>query len=193
MDTAPALLLPWDIHPALTSSRLALCARLLVRGRSDAVSRAEPRMGDDAWSVGCRAYSFSRHQLRRAAESGRHPWLRILDDTQHFVFLIDGVPVRFYRGSPDDPGARTLANHEVEARQMGLLLGRAGGTESLLFRLAVETGGEGEVRRVVFLAFRGEHAECFWPVPLDIAAEALRLPTLRDSQADRQMTLPIEA
>lgn len=76
---------------------------------------------------------------------------------------------------------------------MGLLLGRAGGTEGLLFRLAVETGGEGEVKRVVFLAFRGEHAECFWPVPLDIAAEALRLPARRSARADGQMALPIEA
>ena len=193
MDTAPAPLLPWDMHPALTAGRLALCARLLVRGRSDAVSRAEPRMGDDAWSVGCRAYSFSRHQLRRAAESGRHPWLRIADDTQHFVFLIDGVPVRFYRGSPDDPGGRTLANHEIEARQMGLLPARTGDAEGLLFRLAVETGGEGEVKRVVFLALRGEDAECFWPVPLDIAAEALRLPPRRGARAEGQMSLPIEA
>lgn len=161
--------LPWSYHPALTEDRLVLAARLLVRGRNDALARAEPEAGDDAWSVGCRAYSFSRHQLNLAAGSGRHPWLRVLDASQHFVFLIDGIPVRFYRGPADGPSERTLTQQEREAAQMSMAFGPDGDHDGLLFRLAVETRPDGRVDRVVFLALRGEVADCAWPVPLDLA------------------------
>ena len=164
----PARRHPWDLHPTLAEERLAACARLLARGRADALAMADPWAGDDAWSVGCRAYSFSRHQLRRAAESGRYNWLGVLDGTQHFVFLIEGVPVRFFRGDAEDPTKRTLRQQEVEAEQLALAFGREDGIEGLMFRLAVETDERGAVSRVVFLALRGEEGrvECFWPVPL---------------------------
>lgn len=160
--------LPWDLHPALTEERLSACARLLARGRADAVALADPWAGDDAWSIGCRAYSFSRNRLRQAAEGGRYPWLGVLDETHHFVFLIDGVPVRFFRGDAAEPSKRTLRQQESEAQQLALALGDAGGAEGLMFRLAVETGEAGAVTRVVFLALRGEEGsvECCWPVPL---------------------------
>jgi hypothetical protein len=166
--TAKGGRLPWDLHPALTEERLSACARLLARGRADAVALADPWAGDDAWSIGCRAYSFSRNRLRGAAEGGRYPWLGVLDATHHFVFLIDGVPVRFFRGDAEEPSKRTLRQQESEAQQLALALGDAGGSEGLMFRLAVETGEGGEVSRVVFLALRGEEGavECFWPVPL---------------------------
>ena len=158
---------PWDLHPALTEERLSAAARLLARGRADALAMADPWAGDYAWSIGCRAYSFSRHQVAHAARSGRFPWLKVLDETHHFVFLVDGVPVRFFRGDAEDPSKRTLRQQESEAQQLALALGSEG-TEGLMFRLAVETDADGSVRRVVFLALRGEEGqvECFWPVPL---------------------------
>lgn len=162
---------PWELHPALTEERLSACARLLARGRADAVAMADPWAGDDAWSIGCRAYSFSRNRLRQAAEGGRYRWLAVLDATHHFVFLIDGVPVRFFRGDAEEPSKRTLRQQEGEAQQLALALGDAADADGLMFRLAVETGEGGEVTRVVFLALRGEEGrvECFWPVPLDNA------------------------
>jgi hypothetical protein len=187
---------PSDFHAALTEERLAVAARLLVRGRSDALARAEPNIGDDAWSVGCRAYSFSRHQVRRAAASGRYAWLKVLDATQHFVFLIDGVPIRFYRGFADDPSARTLVQHEIEAQQISLAFGDDDATDGLLFRLAIETGDEGEVKRVVFLAVRDDETVCFWPVPLAQPAEVITLPTRgkgRGIPTADQLALPIAA
>ncbi len=164
---APPRRLPWELHPALTEGRLVAAAQLLRRGREDAVRLADPFAGDDPWSIGCRAYSFSRHQVAAAARSGRHPWLKVLDKTHHFVFLIEGVPVRFFRGDAEDPTKRTLRQQESEAEQLALALGGAE-AEGLMFRLAVETGEGGEVSRVVFLALRGEEgrAECFWPIPL---------------------------
>ena len=159
---------PWDLHPALTEERLTVCARLLVRGRTDALALADPWAGDDAWSIGCRAYSFSRNQLRRASETGRYNWLGILDETHHFVFLIEGVPVRFFRGDASEPNKRALRQQENEAQQLALALGGSGHPDGLMFRLALETDEAGAVQRVVFLGLHGEegHVECFWPVPM---------------------------
>src|SRR3954470_4262733 len=163
--------LPWDFHPALTEERLRLCARMLANPRRDALAMASYELGDDPWSVGCRAFAFGRHRLKRAAQSGDYPWLEVLDDSAHFVFVIgsngQGVPVRFYRGAADDPTERTLRQQEIEVQQLSLALGEAA-AEGLAFRLAVETGADGRVERVVFLALRGEdRVECFWPVSLE--------------------------
>jgi hypothetical protein len=175
---------PWDLHPALTEDRLRTCARMLANARRDALAMASYELGDDPWSVGCRAFAFGRSRLKRAAESGEYPWLEVLDESAHFVFLIgsngNGVPVRFYRGAADEPTERTLRRQEQEAEQLCLALGEEA-AEGLVFRFAVETGEGGRVERVVFLALRGEdRVECFWPVPLELpvaagAGEQLRL------------------
>jgi len=197
-DAAPRARLPWDLHPALTEERITACARLLARGRTDALAMADTWAGDDAWSIGCRAYSFSRNQLRRAAEAGRFPWLGVLDETHHFVFLIEGVPVRFFRGDADEPSKRTLRQQESEAQQLALALGSGDEVEGLMFRLAVETGEDGEVSRVVFLALRGEEGrvECFWPVPglLDEPVPEPQARGVRERRNDAPaMQLPLPA
>ena len=166
---SPPTRLPWDFHPALTEERLRICARMLAHARRDALAMASYERGDDPWSVGCRAFAFGRHRLERAASSGDYPWLEVLDDSAHFVFVIggngNGVPVRFYRGAAEEPTERTLRRQEVEVQQLSLALGETA-AEGLAFRLAVETDGAGRVDRVVFLALRGEdRVECFWPVP----------------------------
>ena len=164
--------LPWHFHPALTEERLRICARLLANARRDAVAMARYEMGDDSWSVGCRAYAFGKQRLRRAASARVHSWLSVMDDSHHFVFLIEQVPVRFYRGFAEEPTVRTLRRQEAEAQQLGLALG-IDKADGLVFRFAIETGVTGNVERVVFLALRGEEgcSECSWQVPLDIPAE----------------------
>jgi hypothetical protein len=163
------LRLPWDFHTALSEERLRICACLLANARRDAVALAAFEMGDDNWSVGCRAYAFGKQRLKRLAESGKYGWLRVMDDSQHFVFLIDQIPVRFCRGLAEGATVRTLRRQEAEAEQLDLALG-GDIAEGLVFRLAVEASATGGVERVVFLALRGEegHAECAWPVPLDM-------------------------
>ncbi len=169
----PADVLPWTIHPALTEERLRVCALLLAHARRDAVRLASVEMGDDTWSIGCRAYAFGRQRLQRAAERGTHNWLTVLDGSHHFVFLIEDVPVRFFRGSADDPTSRTLRRQVIEAQQLTMALG-GDKAEGLVFRLALEAAPAGAVDRVVFLALRGEdgRVECFWPIPLDVQGEA---------------------
>ena len=171
-NAAPGPHLPWEFHPALSEERLRFCARLLANARRDAVALAKYEMGDDSWSVGCRAYAFGKQRLKRIAQSRSHSWLHVMDDSHHFVFLIDQVPVRFYRGFAEEPTVRTLRRQEAEAQQLSLALG-SDAAEGLVFRLAIETGITGNVERVVFLALRGEEGrtECAWPVPLEMPAE----------------------
>ena len=57
---SPSPRLPWDYHPALRPKRLLPCARLLAPVRRDALALARENLGDDTWSVGCRAYAFGR-------------------------------------------------------------------------------------------------------------------------------------
>src|SRR3954468_11697768 len=151
---------PWDLHPALTEERLRICARMLANARRDALAMASYELGDDPWSVGCRAFAFGRHRLERAASSGDYPWLAVLDDSAHFVFVIggngNGVPVRFYRGPADEPTERTPRRQEGEAEELPLAVGEEVAAAGLVFRFAVETGPGGQVERVVFLALRGE-------------------------------------
>ena len=141
---------------------------MLAHARRDAVRLAAYDMGDDSWSVGCRSYAFGRQRLRRAAERGTYNWLTVLDESHHFVFLIEDVPVRFYRGSADEPTARTLRRQAVEAQQLTLALGEEK-AEGLVFRFALEASAAAGVEGVVFLALRGEEGqvECFWPLVLE--------------------------
>lgn len=174
VSTQPKL--PWELHPALSEERLRICARLLANARRDALAMASYELGDDSWSVGCRAYAFGRHRLARAASTGQYNWLGVLDESNAFVFLIEDIPVRFYRGAADEPTARVLRRHTEEAEQLSLALGDA--ALGLVFRLAVETGEGGRVERVVFLALRGEEGEavCVWPVPLEMPAAETQMP-----------------
>ncbi len=169
--------LPWEIHPALTAERLRFCARLLTNARRDAVRLASPELGDDSWSVGCRAYAFGKQRLQRTAESRTHSWLTVLDQSHHFVFLIGNVPVRFFRGAADEPTARTLRRQVIEAEQLTLALGKEQ-AEGLVFRMALEAEASSDVQRVVFLALRGEEGqvECLWPVPLSDPHEQAVVP-----------------
>ena len=167
--------LPLDIHPALSEDRLRICARLLAHARRDAIRMASYEMGDTTWSVGCRAYAFGQQRMRRVAENRTYNWLSVLDQSNHFVFLIQDVPVRFFRGSADEPTARTLRRQHNEAQQLDLALGEDL-AHGLVFRLALEAGAAEGVDRVVFLALRGEegHVECFWPVPIEEVPEPAR-------------------
>ena len=49
----------------------------------------------------------------------------MLDESHLFVFLIDQVPVRIWRGAADDPTDRILKRQQVEAQQLSLALGEA--------------------------------------------------------------------
>ncbi len=157
---------PWEHHPALTRERLVTVAQLIKQGRNTALNRFDPSIGCTGWNVGCDAFSFQRHQIIEA--STHIDWLEVLDPSMQFVFSIGNIPVRFYRGEPDEPNDRTLKQTFSELRQLSLFSG-----EELIkistpvYRFAVETDFDGSLTAITFVVLAGEQPVLTWPVPLD--------------------------
>ncbi len=95
-------------------------------------SRLTPGLGDESWSVGCRTYAFGKQRLKRVVASRQQSWFRVMDDSHHLVFVLDQLPVRFYRGLAEEPTVRTLRRQVAEAQQLGLAL-RLDEAEGLVF------------------------------------------------------------
>jgi hypothetical protein len=165
--------LPWLLHQDLTADRLMKVAGLIALGRSNALDRYDPEVGDNAWTLGCRAYAFGRHEIMKAIDDGGVPWLVVVDGGQQFTFRIGGVPVRFYRGPADDPHQRTLRQSFPELRQLSLALTERPDLRGIIFRFAVETGIEGELERIIFFGMIDETVECYWEVPFSRALTVL--------------------
>jgi hypothetical protein len=114
---------PWHEFPSFTEERLSTVAGILRDVRHGAVTLHQPEQGDTAWSLGCRIYSRRCFSLTLASQ--KYSWLRILPDLSRplrFVFAIGSIPVRVYRGLPDDPPDRYLDISDVEESQMQLAL-----------------------------------------------------------------------
>jgi hypothetical protein len=138
-------LTPTEKYPSLTDERLSLIADALRDVRDKALAIYDPLGGDDAWCHGCRVYSRSRFRIRRLAQ--QYAWLTIVDEEPNlrFTFAIEGIPIRFYKGSPDDPPAHYLVVTFGELLQRQLFDHRP---LDRILRIAVETDREGRVSTV---------------------------------------------
>src|ERR1700726_1827740 len=94
---------PWITYPPLTEKRLRHVAGLVKACRDEVVALHDPDSGDDSWSLGCRAYSRTRHALGK--ESAALPWLTVVPELSplRFTFAIGGGPICFYPGTADHP------------------------------------------------------------------------------------------
>lgn len=169
-------LYPWDYHPDLTAARLVQIAKLLRRGRHDAVERHDETIGDDNWVLGCRAYSCGRFRVLQAHQDGEHPWLSILNPNLQFIFAIGLVPVRFYRGDADEPTAKTCRVAYPELNQLAIAFEEEANDE-ILFRFAIETDFDGSVDAIKFIGLRHSQVVLSWEVPLQ-TAEIVRFPVV---------------
>ncbi len=158
---------PWEHHPALKSERLIHIAELIQNGRNFALDHYYPEIGCDGWTTGCEAFAFQKYQIIESAQTIE--WLSILDRSMQFVFAIDGVPIRFYRGEANEPHKRTLQQTFVELKQYSLF-----SSEELvklsnnpLYRFAVETDFEGSITAIIFVMLDGEDPVVTWEIPLD--------------------------
>jgi len=136
---------PTEKYPSLTAEKLSLIADALRDVRDKALALYDPLGGDDVWCHGCRVYSRSRFRIRQLSQ--QHAWLTIVDEEPNlrFTFAIEGIPVRFYKGSPDDPPAHYLVVTYGELLQRQLFEHRP---LDRILRIAVETDREGRVSTV---------------------------------------------
>ena len=166
---------PWDYHPDLTADRLTEIALLIRQGRHDAVERFDSDIGDDGWTLGCRAYKFGQFRILQAHEADAHPWLTIVDPSMRFIFGIGLVPVRFYRGDADEPTNKTCRVGFPELGQLAIAFPEED-SEPLIYRFAVETDFDGSVLAIKFVGLRHKQPVLVWEVPLPIATVTKFIP-----------------
>jgi hypothetical protein len=179
---------PWEHYPSMTARRLAAVASLLQRTRDTIVEISEPEQGDSSWSIGCRVYDRTIFKLREASIGC--DWLRVLPETQRLrlTFTIGSVPLKLYKGEPDDLPSKTLVRSFSELRQMRLAFEHDGIDVSLSIRIAVEADadgrttaislvevdGRGEPRRVYDIPLNETNVVAFKPAPIELPAPRLR-------------------
>jgi len=176
--------LPWEVTPQLTGSRLQLIAAIFDKVRKDLLELHEPDKGDGGWSFGCRAYERTCFSLSKLAESAENSsWLKVEFDKLACTLRIDGVPLKFYRGAPEDPTPRALrggvsiALRDARSGQTNLfqLFGeKQWQDDGWFWLLAIDTHGDGSVSRVVIIqATESGQTRYPWEVPLEAQVAAV--------------------
>lgn len=182
--------LPWDLQPALRQERLVTLARLVADVRNKVFAEADRAAGDSNWGLACRAHERLGHALVRAASEGTYPWLTVSREGLYLMPLIDGIPVKPYRGAPEKPGSRHLDAVRGEAsrsqpKQTAFSFMDALDTDGPWFWLmAMETDETGKVAKVTFLqANEAGETRHPWLCSLDEPAPQLEMPMVEPRRA----------
>jgi hypothetical protein len=160
--------LPTKKYPVLTDERLSLIADALQDVRNKALSLYDPLNGDGPWGLGTRVYERSCFRIKQLTQE--HVWLTVIEEEPkpRFTFAIEGLPIRFYKGSPDDPPSNYLVTTYGELLQRQLFQDFR--PLDKILRIAIETDREGRVSsaRLVELDEAGE-ATGVYVIPLGAA------------------------
>lgn len=105
---------PWTKYSDLTEERLSLLATEIRKVRQECAALFEPEKGDGCWSLGCRVYERTFFAIVQLASD--FDWLSINPELHalRFSFAVGSVPLRFYKGDPNDPPSRYLELTEGE-------------------------------------------------------------------------------
>lgn len=147
-------ILPSDIHPDLTEDRLRAIAELIQNQRKDIIDKSEIDRGDNAWSIGCRAYAWTCKAITKAAlEDNRFAqWLNVLEaQGLYFTFTIGAIPIKFYRADPENLPGRVSYYRSAEflARQQAFPFVK--NKDNFLFRLIIETDHSFDVSEITLV------------------------------------------
>jgi len=168
-------LMPWECHPDLTKERLSSLTLFFANTRNELMSLYDQKRGDDAWSLGCRGFSWCKNRLMMIAGKNEWSWLSVLNPTKRFIFGIGAVPVRFYRGRIDRPPMGTLANSFDELRQLSLAFPDEPHFRDLKWRFAIETGLLGEPTNIIFAGL-SQSGEVISYANIPFEVEIIKLP-----------------
>ncbi len=182
-------MVPWDVHADLTEERLSAVARLIARGRNDALESNNTSIGDNGWTLGSCAFQYGRYRIREAAQSLGFEWLKIIDGSLRFIFAIGRIPVRFYRGLADEPNDRTKSQSFNDLRQLSFDFDKdIEISDEKFYRFAVETDDDGSIMAIKFIVFdEFSPPYVIWEVPLGV-----KVPTIFSvvSDVDEGVELP---
>lgn len=130
---------PWLKYPDLTQTRLTALANEIRRVRGECVALHAPDQGDGDWSLGCRVYQRTFFAIKELAKSV--DWLTINPELKalQFSFSVGSVPLRYYKGDPEDPPSRYLMHSDGELQQIQLCFEFEGlPSVDTILRLAVD-------------------------------------------------------
>lgn len=153
---------PWEIEPKLKKEHLCELAGIIRDVRHEVLSLYNPEEGDGPWSLGCRVYERTINILEKLAESSL--WLEVVrEQSLYFLILVEGIPLRFYRGRFDNPPEKTLRQSFPELRFRQLSFDQ----REWMWRIAVETDDDGSVLRIIVAQYDGKgNFRNPWEVPL---------------------------
>lgn len=130
---------PEDCHAGLRSEALREIAAAVATAYNTAQETARPDLGDNNWAIFSVGYARGHFAVRELANDGARTWLAIIDQSQRFIFAVNGICIRFFHGSVDDVPPHRRASSTVEAEHHQGLFGYAEGDEGFVFRLVIET------------------------------------------------------
>lgn len=139
---------PSELHLCLTDDRIDFIGQLIARVRAENLDAAEAR--DDGWSIGCRAYTWVRSEIK--SQSLTIPWLGIIDPNLRFIAAIGSVQFSFYKGMVKNPKSNicSRAQSHPELRQHSFSFDELPIPDKLVWTYAVETDLEGNTTNIEF-------------------------------------------
>jgi len=146
---------PWQRHSSLTAERLSTIASALREARDEALNTYEPLKGETVWSLGCSQYDRSKFCIRELARLNS-AWMAIVPEKSALrcTFAVEGVPIRFYHQTADEPPEKYTSSTEGEDRQYQMLFEVDGETfVQTLFRLAIKNYSTGKVESITLVEF----------------------------------------
>jgi hypothetical protein len=194
--------LPWELNPALRQERLEALAHVAVATRNRAFAEADREAGDTNWGLACKAHERLMHQLTQLVARGAHgahSWLGVVRDGLYLMPLIDGVPIRIFRGASDRVASRHLdavrLEHErwqAAAPQMAfdfMAGSSADGGGPWYWLMAMETDAAGMVVRVVyFQANDAGETRNAWPCPLAPSEASAPQPSANTAASEKALS-----
>lgn len=167
---------PWEIHPSLTEEKICHLATILKDVRDKTLELYRPEDGDGVWSLGCRIYERTINTIHNKSKTIN--WLGTIRNGLYFVILIDGVPIRYYKGDVDNPTQRSLNRKypELEAQQFVFKFYEP----KWFWRLVVETDEDGGTLRIVIVQFtESGDFQNLWEVPIHEPVRVAKSPSLK--------------
>ncbi len=169
---------PWEIEPNLQKEYLCQLGHIIRDVRQGVLDLHDPDDGDGPWSLGCRAYERTINILEKIAET--LPWLKVIrKQSLYFLILVDGVPLRVYKGRFDNPPGRTLRKDYPELRFRQLSFDQ----REWMWRIAVEPDYDGSLLRITVAQYdeKGNFRN-LWEMPLTESIPAIT--SLTETRAD---------
>lgn len=167
---------PWEHLSALTAERLSKIVTALRDARDDALKTYEPLKGETTWTLGCSKYDRSRFCVREMARSNP-AWLSMVPEKSALrcTFAVEGIPIRFYHQTADDPPEKYTSSTDGEERQFQMLLEVDGVPfVQTLFRLAIKDYATGIVQSITLIEFDDSGAIINeYSIPFGVASESL--------------------